>query len=279
MASSMRYDWRRMVVRDPYLTNATRRVLLELESYANPDGTSARPGRETIAENLRTPMGHINEKTVRRALEDGIERGFIECTAKGHGGRGGNTANVYALILPTPSVDTDMSTDNSGSVDAQMSSEPSRNGGHSDVHRTRLVGGHLGAVGGHVEQSAGHPDVHLPVPLTSSSTPDISSHLRNAGARERTLFVPGAEATPDYLPDPATNPIAWIDNELPGGFRIGERERAQEMLDGGTATYASIRFSLLRERRERVATGRSSRWLTTSPVERADLTGRGQAAR
>lgn len=258
MADSMRYDWRRMVVRDPHLTEAARRVLLELESWADPDGTNARPGRELMVKNLRTPRGHINEKTVRRALEDGVERGFIERTVKGHGGRGGNVASVYALTFPRASVDAQISTDSSRSVDSQMPSEPSENGGHSDVHRTRLVGGHLEDVSGHIEQFGGHPDVHLPVPFTSSSTPDISSHLRNAGAGEQNQSIPKADTTPTYAPDPIANPIAWIDNELPGGFRIGERERAKQMLDDGTA-YGSIRFSLLRERREGAGQLRSVR--------------------
>lgn len=98
---NVRYAWRRLVVRDPHLTDATRRVLLELESYTNPDGTNAHPGIERIAAELLTKAGTVNEKTVRRALETGVKRGYIECTRKGGGGRGKReNADTYRLTLP-----------------------------------------------------------------------------------------------------------------------------------------------------------------------------------
>ncbi|NKU56468.1 hypothetical protein GS881_24065 [Rhodococcus hoagii] len=48
MTDSMRYAWRRMVVREPAPHDAARRVLLELESYADPDGDerAARPAED-----------------------------------------------------------------------------------------------------------------------------------------------------------------------------------------------------------------------------------------
>lgn len=242
MADSMRFDWRRMVVRDPDLTEATRRVLLELESWANPDGTNARPGLAGLVGKLRTPRGHVNERTARRALADGVARGFIERTVKGHGGSGRNTADCYSLRFPKEMAEVATSPETTCSGDTNKPSEPRQFGGHPNVHRIRPHGGHWQDVTGHSEQFDGHAGVQLPDPTTRSSTPEISSHLSNA-----------SDAS-----DPITNPLVWIDTELPGGFRRGERKRAQQMLDEGTE-YGSIRFALLRERSEEISRIRSSR--------------------
>lgn len=99
----MRYVWRRLVVRDPHLTDATRRVLLELESYAGADGRDAHPGVQRLAEQLRTSdgkTGHVSDRTVRTALATGVERGLIELTRKAPRGRGVRLADVYRLTIP-----------------------------------------------------------------------------------------------------------------------------------------------------------------------------------
>lgn len=110
--SSIRYDWRRAVNRDYRLTEADRRVLLELESYANPDGTNARPGNERIAEVLATgPEGeHVSLSSVERALRRGRELGYIVQTEKG-GRRKVNgvvvkRASVWRLVMPAAVEDT-----------------------------------------------------------------------------------------------------------------------------------------------------------------------------
>lgn len=90
-----------MVNRDHTLTHTTLRVLLELESYAEPDGTNAHPGRARIAQHIRTPKGEpINEKTVRRALETGCTAGYIRRTRRGRKGLHRNDADVYELTFP-----------------------------------------------------------------------------------------------------------------------------------------------------------------------------------
>lgn len=185
--SSMRYDWRRLIVRDAHLTESTRRVLLELESYANSDGTNAHPGVKRIASVLRTTAkpGTVNEKTVRRALATGIKRGYIECTHKSRGGRAGNDSDVYRLTLPmeeeqldsnveeegadsmetgdpepvvqrqdgdqtAETADTQMSGVQPETVDTQMPTDQTET---ADIQRPN---------GGHFELNAGHPDVHVP---------------------------------------------------------------------------------------------------------------------
>ncbi|WP_459682124.1 hypothetical protein [Rhodococcus sp. no. 34] len=107
----MRFEWRKLVVRDPHLTDATRRVLLEFESYADPDGTNVRPGILTIATSLRTLSGthqHVSERTVRSALADGIARGYIVLTAKAPRGRGNKLVDVYRLTLPGESQEPEL---------------------------------------------------------------------------------------------------------------------------------------------------------------------------
>ena len=178
MTDSMRYAWRRMVVRDPYLSDAARRVLLELESYADPDGRNARPGRSKIAESLLTDSGHVSEKTVTRAINVGIELGFVECTTKGRQGRMRNSANVYRLTFPA--------VEESGLGDIQMSHYPNETRGHPDVPQSDSTRGHSETTRGHLGSTKGHLDVPVPVPYISSLTPDQSlSSVSNAYASAR----------------------------------------------------------------------------------------------
>ncbi|TCN53553.1 hypothetical protein EV641_106199 [Rhodococcus sp. SMB37] len=105
---SIRYAWRRALNRDYRLTEADRRVLLELESYANPDGTNAHPGNERIAAHLATGPGgdHISLSSVERALRAGRKLGYILQTKKGGrrktGGEVVKAASVWRLTMPAP---------------------------------------------------------------------------------------------------------------------------------------------------------------------------------
>ncbi|QTJ65858.1 hypothetical protein HYG77_09805 [Rhodococcus sp. ZPP] len=186
MTDSMRFVWRKLVVRDPDLSDATRRVLLELESYTNPDGTNGRPGIKRIAEALATPNDkHVSERTVRRALENGVERGFIFLDEPAPRGRGNRRADVYRLTFPAFSVgeeiaDTQMSTIPTEKVDTQMSTNTDLNSGHDSV-------------------ISGHPDTYYRTPgcpPTSSSSPDQlspgehSPYVSNAGAGESGEYTP-----------------------------------------------------------------------------------------
>lgn len=288
MTDSIRYAWRRLVVRDGQLTEATRRVLLELESYADGNGSNARPGIARIADALQTSNGeHVSERTVRRALAVGVERGFIECTHKGRRGRDRNSADVYRLTFPPEALDNPV--ENDAVADIQMSGNPDTNTGHPGVHQSDTTTGHLDTTSGHLDATTGHLNVHPPVHYTSPSTPE-SSHLAfsNAGAsahadQTQTDNTPipadetdqqsgepsGPASTPDEDPDDDTDnvvpfrapttrttptsdrdPLAWLDNELPGGYRTGERTRAKELLDAGMLA-TSIRFELLRARNAR----------------------------
>lgn len=185
---NMRYAWRRLVVRDPDLTESTRRVLLELESYTNPDGTNAHPGIGRIASELRSKTGTVNEKTVRRALEAGVKRGYIECTRKGRGGRAGNDADTYRLTLPPEEARPDNSAAKED-VEPVDTGEPEPDTRSQHIHQTvKTVGTQMSGVrtetvdiqvstdqaatadipsasGGHSNPNSGHPDLHVPDPL------------------------------------------------------------------------------------------------------------------
>lgn|GEM_PF-6483593 len=267
MADSMRYAWRRMIVRDPDLSDATRRVLLELESYADPDGTNAHPGVQRLAENLRTPSGkhgHISDRTVRTALATGVERGFIECTAPAPRGRGNRRASVYRLVFPAsfrhekeaPSA----AANPPQKVAASTAANVAVNSG-SDAPKNRQS-----------ITERRQPGLPTTSPLTPvAGSPVAGSHVSNASAREADREVKSAIESLSGSPDPTRNPLAWIDHELPGGFRIGERIRARELLDNGVY-YATVRFALLRVRSESLRSSRREQPKTTTQNRTAGTT-------
>jgi DNA-binding transcriptional ArsR family regulator len=88
------FTWRR-VMRRARLGSSVKLVACILADYANPDGTSVRPG------NLRlTATTELGDKTVRRALEKLRELGLIERVFEGSkmGRRG--LADEYRLTIP-----------------------------------------------------------------------------------------------------------------------------------------------------------------------------------
>lgn len=243
MANSMRYAWRRIIVRDPDLSDATRRVLLELESYADPDGTNAHPGVQRLAENLHTPSGkhgHVSDRTARTALATGVERGFIECTAPAPRGRGNRRASVYRLTFPAgvrPEKEAPSTAAIApGKVAASTAANTAPNSS-SKVAQNRQSTTEW--------RQSGLPTTSPLTPVPNSA--DTDRHLSNAGAREADREAASTIAPPTESPDPTRNPLAWIDHELPGGFRIGERNLALKLLEVDTY-YATVRFTLLQAR-------------------------------
>jgi len=245
--SSMRYEWRRLVVRDAYLTDSTRRVLLELESYANPDGTKAHPGIARIAAALRTTTqaGTVNEKTVRRALAEGVRRGLIECTYKSRGGRAGDDADEYRLTLPAQeagsddgveaedadpfdsgkhesathshraprnaeTVDTQMPGVLPETVDIQMSTDQTT---AADIPSTN---------GGHLTPNGGHPDAHAPEPLHQISyqegAPEVTNSLVEPVHSDNAPTQPPPPSADDWPPMPAAeHGLSRYCEKHPGG--------------------------------------------------------------
>lgn len=88
------------------------------------------------------------------------------------------------------------------------------------------------------------------------------------------IQVPPAQALAlpsAHVADPARDPLAWIDGELPDGFGPGERDRAVELLEDGT-DYHQVRWAILQTRNARPTRGRRRRppvdGTTTTTTER-----------
>lgn len=199
---SWRYDWRKAVNRDYRLTHAERRVLFELDSAANPDGTNARPGNTLIAENLRMSAEKgMNEKSVRRALERGVELGYIEQTAKAR--RVGESVWLAAVwrLVPPASVDTQMSSGDQGSVDISESSV--------DI---------LGSISGHSDPDQWTSEC----PDTRSLTPDHllqstnTSEAASASTSRKRSPAPkrGTRISEDF--QPRQEDVEWAESNHPG---------------------------------------------------------------
>lgn len=274
----MRFVWRRLVVRDADLTDATRRVLLDLESYANADGTNARPGIKRIAEDLRTPDGklkHISERTVRTALATGVDRGFIDLTAKAPRGRGNKRADVYRLTFPSETVGTP---DEIGETQVAGIHASERQAAASPAIGETQTATNTGINSGNQCSNSGNedPEYRQPgLPTTSSLPPDqispgrkLSSYVSTASVREdeqagnakthldpfASLFPPARRATkpehvrdyidgvvvtddiPDYKPKPQPTALEWMSLNL-GGLTDDEAIAAETMLGNGISKY------------------------------------------
>ncbi|WP_157788845.1 hypothetical protein [Rhodococcus rhodochrous] len=178
---SWRYDWRKAVNRDYRLTHSERRVLFELDSAANPDGTNARPGNTLIAENLRMSAEKgMNEKSVRRALDRGVELGYIAQTAKAR--RVSESVWLAAVwrLIPPASVDTQLSGNESRPLDTQMSSGDQ---GSADISESSAD---ISESSVDISESiSGHSESHQwtsRCPDTRSLTPDHSHQSTNTSA-------------------------------------------------------------------------------------------------
>lgn len=94
-----RFDWER-IIRRVRMHSSRREVALLLATWADPDGSRVRPGRETLATVLDK-----HPRTVTRILDDLRDWGFIQQTRRG-GGRGGSgITSEYQLTCPTDLLD------------------------------------------------------------------------------------------------------------------------------------------------------------------------------
>jgi len=80
------------------LPSTARLVALTLSLWMNTDGSNARPGGET----LRKASGLKSLRSVRSALTELVEAGFLSVTEKGGSPRGkARTASVYDAAFPS----------------------------------------------------------------------------------------------------------------------------------------------------------------------------------
>lgn len=115
LSAAYRFGWERAVLASE-LKSSARLVGLAMAVYADASGGSIYPGNVALAKGT----GH-NEKTVRRALAELRETGFVQLERRGN--RRAGRADEWRLTLPT-SVDT-MPTDQKLLVDIN-----DRSGGH-----------------------------------------------------------------------------------------------------------------------------------------------------
>lgn len=237
-ADSIRYAWRRAVVRDYRLTEADRRVLLELESYADPDGTNARPGVDRIASHLRTAEDKgLSEKTVRRGLARGRELGYLEQTAKARRAGDRWLAAVYRLTMPL--------SDAAGSPDTQMS---------DGLDGAAEMTGHSAAITGH--WGGGSPDTQMSAHQSLNHQSISRDEKTSVGAGAQTpapvdRSINGEATTeplplhPEWTPNNANRAVAaelGLDVEVAAEvFRQGMTELGERRREWGKAFTAYLR--------------------------------------
>lgn len=179
---SMRYDWRRAVNRDPRLNGTDVRVLFELESYAEPDGTNAHPGSELIASMIPSPQkpnSTLSVDQVGRILKKAREIGYIERTAKARRIGPRRHSDVYRLTFPPADEkpqqpDTQMSVNEAALPDTQVSTNDAAALPDTQMSSNPSITRHEG------------PDYPTPgCRDTRSFNTNPSSYVSNAGADAR----------------------------------------------------------------------------------------------
>lgn len=93
---SVRSRWEQGLRSCPDATRSRLAVLLILGTYANADGTSARPGLATLAEDCG-----VSVTVAQRAIRWALSEGWLTQVRRGHRrGDGSTTASEYRLTIP-----------------------------------------------------------------------------------------------------------------------------------------------------------------------------------
>ncbi|MBH0118028.1 hypothetical protein I0Q12_00155 [Rhodococcus sp. CX] len=256
-------------LRGAELTHAEYRVLVNLSTYARGDLTNAHPGLTRLAVDA-----HVTEGTAKKALRSLVAKGWLVLTDPGGNAYWRGKANVYALSIPKgvtelppwgeeKGVNRHTEGGQSGTEGGQ--STPSE-GGHSVTPQQEELSGD--SINGFKSRGvvalgnarAGERVREDPLP------PEIASEQADAAFGE--LFddgFPAAAPEPIWEPiaptpsapevDPAVDPLAWIENELPDGFRGAERAQAEKRIEEG-GHYSTIRWDIVRARNARPKVGR-----------------------
>ncbi|MBF6330260.1 MarR family winged helix-turn-helix transcriptional regulator [Nocardia transvalensis] len=247
------------------LSHAEYRILLNLSTWANGDLTNAYPGMKALAE-----AAQVSPPTLKKALRTLTAKGWIVLVDPGGNQYWKGKANVYSLAVPKGVTGLSPSGSQGG--------KPFSEGGNS------VSEGGKSAPGEGDNSVIPHQEL-LPGDSTNASDQAAVVALADAGARGRVaeqspaeviaaevveetvhahgfeaIFTPSAAAPVEPAPsvpapvaefgsDPAANPLAWLDSQLPGGFLAGERAKAQQMLDAGDH-YTSVRWAVLRGRQK-----------------------------
>lgn len=252
------------------LTHAEYRVLLNLSTYARGDLTNAHPGLARLCEDAQ-----VSQPTAKKALRSLVEKGWIVLTDPGGNEHWKGKANVYALAFPKGVTHLPPS-GGKGVNPYTEGGKPFSEGGKS----TPLEGGNSltpqqgitsmdfnngfqsgGVVALGDAGACAREDTPLP--------PETLTQQAEAAFGELFGETPPQTAPDTYdetpvpvidepMIDPVRNPLAWIDAELPGGFRGAERAQAQERLEAGEH-HVTIRWDLVRARHSRPRIGERRR--------------------
>jgi hypothetical protein len=102
MAASFIFTWLR-TVRSAEISRDAKALSLVLACYANPDGTSCRPGDERLRDDLANSRGKPTDRSIRRWRAELITTGLLaqsrRACSPGRGGGAGRSAE-WRLILP-----------------------------------------------------------------------------------------------------------------------------------------------------------------------------------
>lgn len=90
-----RFEWERALRDDPTLKERPHHVALVLATYANPDGTSVRPGIKTVAHDARMALS-----TARAHIKTLRDLGWLKRVRYGSSGGGVNDADEHHLTVP-----------------------------------------------------------------------------------------------------------------------------------------------------------------------------------
>ncbi|NLE82382.1 MAG: helix-turn-helix domain-containing protein [Rhodococcus sp.] len=225
----LKFEWME-ALRGADLSHAEYRVLLNLSTYANSDLTNAYPSRATLCAD-----SGVSGPTAKKALRRLVEKGWLVLTEQGGNQHWKGKANVYSLSIPK---------------------------GVTQLPPSGVEGGNSFSEGGKSTPPEGGNSVtphqkELPGDNTSGSEEGVS-YVSDAGASARPLTDDPQEPEPDSSapepeplgPDPALNPLPWIDDKLPGGFRLGERDTAKALLAEGKH-YGDVLYAILGARNSR----------------------------
>ncbi|MBS9371568.1 helix-turn-helix domain-containing protein [Rhodococcus sp. B50] len=244
------------------LTHAEYRVLVNLSTYARGDLTNAHPGLSRLCEDAR-----VSEPTAKKALRRLVEKGWIVLTDRGGNEHWKGKANVYALSIPKGVTHlppwgekgVNPNTEGGNSFSEGGKSTPLEGGNSLTPHQKDLSGDFINGFqsGGVVALSnAGAREDALPPETVAEQAEAAFGELFGETPRSVDLdaYEPSVPVVDEPRIDPELTPLAWIDNELPGGFRGTERAEAQKRLEAGEHRV-TIRWDLVKARHTRPKIG------------------------
>lgn len=219
------------------LTNAEFRVAVILATFTDASMGNAFPGWTKLS-----AASAVTENTAKNAIKSLQRKGWVRLTEVGGNQIGKGRANVYAVCFP----------DDKGVTQCPPSRRPKGVTQRPPLSRDvtegngAAEGGQSAEEGGQSTTSEGGHSLTPHQVLTTSGHQKhqvlSSSHLSNARESDAIGDKNGEEMS-----------LSRIDQQLPGGFRKGERARARELLDDGVPVTRILYKHLIPERNVRPA--------------------------